>query len=189
MPPVGQACWWQCVLAIYSIMPARLKTAAPIEGVTIEIPPLDMVARVSGTGGFVADIDLLRKFNVNGVEPGELTAVIDALEEQEHLYAMAILDSEDTGIKNTMWYIPVPEGRHGPRIKVAIDPPHAKRPGEVEATVPFDAPAIGPIPAALEQQVRAFIELNRDALLWYWKLGEDISTKKFLARLHPISSK
>jgi hypothetical protein len=104
----------------------------------------------------------------------------------QHLYATAILGPDDTGIDNTLWYIPISED---PRIKVAIDPPHAKRPGGVEATVPFDAPSIGPIPAVLEKQVRQFIELNREALLWYWQLGDDVTTKEFLARLRPISSK
>jgi len=44
----------------------------------------------------------------------------------DQLYATAILSSAVTGIANTLWYIPVPEGQHEPRIKVAIDPPYAK---------------------------------------------------------------
>src|SRR5258708_35400201 len=106
---------------------------------------------VTGTGAVITPIATLRELSG---DPQGIAQFVDALEEQEHLYAMAILDSDDTGIKNTMWYIPVPEARHGPRIKVAIDPPHAKRPGGVEATVPFDAPSVGPIPVALEKQVR-----------------------------------
>jgi hypothetical protein len=106
------------------------------------------------------------------------------LDEQGQLYAMAILGTSVTGIANTLWCIPVPEGR--PRIKVAIDPPHAKRLGGVEATVPFDEdkPASGPISSALEQQVRAFIALNKVALVDYWHLKT--STDEFIARVRPV---
>ena len=101
-------------------------------------------------------------------------------------YAMAILDSAVTGIANTLRYIPVPEGQRGPRIKVAIDPPHAKRPGGREATVPFDEgkPASGRIQPVLERQVTAFMELNKAALLDYWNLK--ITTDDFIAQLRPI---
>jgi hypothetical protein len=106
---------------------------------------------------------------------------------EQQLYAMAIRGSAVTGIPNTLcWYIPVPEGQHGPRMKVAIDPPHAKRPGGTEATVLFDEgkPATGPIPSALERQVRAFIALNKPALLDYWNL--ETTTDEFIALLRPI---
>jgi hypothetical protein len=141
---------------------------------------------VSGTGTFIAPISMLR--NLVGAPDAvqQLEEIAEALAEEEQLYAMAILGSAVTGIANTLWYIPVPEGQHGPRIKVAIDPTHAKRPGGTEATVPFDEgkPASGPIPPALERQVRAFIELNKAALLDYWNLST--TTDEFVARLRPI---
>jgi hypothetical protein len=142
---------------------------------------------VQGTGTFVAPISLLRDIARAPDAVRQLEDVIEALTEQEFLYAMAILDADDTGIANTLWFIPVPEGQHGPRIKVAIDPPRAVRPGGVEATVPFDRdqPATGPIPPALERQVREFIELNCDALLKYWRL-EFPSTRKFISQLRPL---
>jgi hypothetical protein len=98
---------------------------------------------------------------------------------------MAILGTEVTGIENTLWFLPVPTGQHGPRIKVAIDPPHAIRQGGTD--VPFDEekPASGPISPALERQVRTFIEDNKAALLDYWNLV--ITTDKFIARLRPIA--
>jgi hypothetical protein len=99
---------------------------------------------------------------------------------------MTILDEDDTGIKNNLWFQPVPGGQHGPRIKVMIDPPRAVRPGGKEATVPFDSKALGDISSALEGQVRAFIDLNRDVLIKYWNL-EYASTKKFLDELKPLS--
>ena len=155
----------------------------PLEG-TIEIPKPGTVTPVSGSGAFVATIDMLRDFDANGIEPGQLAAMIDALEEQEQLYAMAILSSAKTGIDNTVYMIPVPQGRHGPRLKVAIDPPHAKRPGGIEATVPFDSDTVPPVDARLEQQLRQFIELNRPVLLAYWH-GE-LTTDEFVVQLQSI---
>lgn len=145
------------------------------------------VTVVPGTGAFVAPISLLRGLAEAPDAVQQLGDIADALAEQEQLYAMAILGSAVTGIANTLWYIPVPEGQHGPRIKVAIDPPHAKRPGGTEATVPFDEakPASGPIPPALEREVRTFIALNKPALLDYWNLKT--TTDEFVAQLRPIA--
>jgi hypothetical protein len=71
-----------------------------------------------------------------------------------------------------------------------IDPPKAVRPGRQQATVPFDAdkPAEGTIPSALEREVRAFIELNREALLKEWN-REFASTREFLAAIKPLPRK
>jgi hypothetical protein len=142
---------------------------------------------VTGTGAFVAPIAMLRGLVGAPDAVQQLEDIVEALAEQEQLYAMAILSTAVTGIANTLWYIPVPEGQHGPRIKVAIDPPHAKRPGGTEATVPFDEgkPASGSIPPTLERQVRGFIALNKTALLDYWNLN--VTTDEFVARLRPIA--
>jgi hypothetical protein len=56
---------------------------------------------------------------------------------------------------------------HGPLIKVAIEPAHAKRPAGVVASVPFDAKAVGQISSTLEDKVRQFIKPNEQALLDY----------------------
>jgi hypothetical protein len=106
--------------------------------------------------------------------------------EQEFAYATAILDVDATGIGNALRFQPVPTGPQGPRIKVAIDPPDTIRQGGVEAAVPFaeDKSASGPISPALERQVRAFIELNKPALMDYWNL--EISTNKFLSQIRPL---
>jgi hypothetical protein len=164
-------------------MLTQLKMSPPIEG-TIETPKLGTVSLVSGSGAFVTSIETLRELNEQGIEPGGLTSLIDALEEQEHLYAMAVLTTATTGIDNTVYMIPVPEGRHGPRLKVMLDPPRAKRRGGKEATVPFDSDTVPPVEAELEKQLRTFIELNRLVLLAYWE-GE-LATDEFIAQLRSI---
>lgn len=135
---------------------------------------------VAGTGKVVTPIaDLLK------LSPDQLADFVEALGERENLFAMATMGTEATGIHNTLYMIPVPEGQHGPRIKVMIDPSRAKRPGSgTEATVPFDAAAKGAISSQLERQVRDFIALNRAVLEEYWRL--DIYTDQLFARLRPI---
>jgi len=154
-------------------MLARLKAAAPIEGATIEIPKPGTVALVSGTGAFVAEIDLLRdllrEFDANGVEAGELAAVIEALEDQEAEEDMVSAWPRDTGLGNAIKIIPG-NPRHGPRIKVAIDPPDSFPDGGVTASIPFGEDTIGDpvpkgvVPAKIARQLREFIELNRAVL-------------------------
>jgi hypothetical protein len=145
---------------------------------------------VPRTGAVIVPISTFQQFARAPGASQELIEFTEALLEQEFAYAMAILDADDTGIENNLWFQPVPGGQHGPRIKVMIDPRDAVRPGGKEATVPFDAnkPASGEISQALERQVRAFIELNKPALVRYWNL-EYPSTKKFIADLKPLPLK
>jgi hypothetical protein len=119
--------------------------------------------------------------------PAELKELAEGILEKEYEYAMAILDEDDTGIANNLWFQPAPGGEHGPRIKVMIDPALAVRPGGKQATVPFDPTkkAEGDISPSLERQVRDFIDRNRQVLLRYWNL-EYSSTKKFIADLQPL---
>jgi hypothetical protein len=143
---------------------------------------------VPGTGAFFAQISTLQEIAAAPDAVQRLEAMVEALLEKEFEYAMTILDSDDTGIAtNNLWFQPVPGIQHGPRIKVMLDPAFAVRPGGKQATVPFDPEksAEGDIPPALEREVRAFIDLNRPALLKYWNL-EYPSTKKFLAELKPL---
>lgn len=151
---------------------------------------LDLIEGLSGgvgaiPGGAIISTQALRKLASSDDPAKELNDLAEAVAEQENLYAMATLSSRVTGIDNLLIYIPVPQGQHGPRIKVAVDPPN--KPGGKEATVPFDRgkAASGDIPAALEEQVRRFIALNEIALMEYWRL--DISTDEFIARLRPLA--
>jgi hypothetical protein len=143
-------------------------------------------------GTAVVDVaQIVHQLHAAGLTTRVLADVADAAREEEYAYAMAILDPEDTGIEgHTFFFHPDPEGEHGARIKVNIDPAMATRPGGKQATVPFDPkkPAKGPIAESLEKQVRAFIELNREVLMRYWRL-EYSSTKKFIADIRPLPSK
>ena len=177
----------------------RLKTDAPIEGVTIEIPPLDTVARVSGTGGFVADIDVLRGFNANGVEPGELTALIEALEDQEAEEDMVSAWPDDTGLANAIKILPG-NPAHGPRIKVALNPPDrftgtgewawilfGEKPGSFEE--PRPGRSGGPLPSnTLLRQLKEFIEHNRQLLFAFDRDPDQggISGAQLVKRLRKI---
>jgi hypothetical protein len=143
---------------------------------------------LSGTGAFIAPITIWQTIaaEIAQVSPEaaeRLRQIGDALAEEEALELMTVLHPEHTGVENTLWYIPTKA--HGPRIKIAIDPARAKRRGGVEATVPFDAPSIGLNSERLEKQVRAFIDLNRDALMAYW-FDDRVDTKTFLDQIKPI---
>jgi hypothetical protein len=171
-------------------MLTRLKTSAPMEGATITVPLSGTVRLVSGTGAFVAEISLLREINANGVAPGELTAVIDALEEQaetELLGDMLSYRTKHTGVSNTIFVSTKERMRHGPRIKIAIDPPDSLSPGCVNASIAIDSGEVvaGEEPKAIVlKQAREWIALNRDALLDYWH--QRIDAADFNERIKPI---
>lgn len=144
-------------------------------------------AVVSGTGTFLAPISILKEI-AGAPDAGQrLADFIDALIEEDYAFAMTVLSEADTGIHNTLWFQPAPGIQHGPQIKVMIDPAKTVRPGGKQASVPFDPTrkAEGDIAPALERQVRAFIELNRDALLKEWN-REFASTREFLDALKPL---
>jgi hypothetical protein len=150
----------------------------------------DGVTVVPGTGTAVLPITLLDDIAKAPDAQQRLADVVDALIEEEYAFAMTVLDEDDTGIFNNLWYQPAPGIQHGPRIKVMLDPARAVRPGGKQASVPFDPnkAAEGDISPALERQVRDFIELNREALLKEWN-REFGSTKQFLAALQPLPKK
>ena len=124
---------------------------------------------VSGTGAFVS-ADLLRTWDSIGIKPGDLTKIIEALDEAEaEEEDMVSAWPQDTGLDNAIKIIPG-NPQHGPRIKVAIDPPDRFTKGRVEAVIPFGEDNIGApipkgvVPAEVERQLREFIALNRAVL-------------------------
>jgi hypothetical protein len=138
---------------------------------------------VSGTGSFIAPVEWLQALATAPDGQAQLQLAVEALAEEEAIDLMVSLGPSITGIDNTLWFTPTPA--HGPRIKVAINPAHAKRSSGVVASVPFDAPAVGDISPALEQRVRAFIALNEAVLREYWAL--QIFTDELIRRLKPVA--
>ncbi|WP_315792669.1 hypothetical protein [Bradyrhizobium sp. SZCCHNRI1002] len=119
----------------------------------------------------------------------ELVEEADAAAEGEMLGDMVAFDSTVTGIHNTIFVSTKAGVRHGPRIKVAINPPtHFRADGE-NASVTFDGRVIpdGAVPAALLSQLQEFINQNRAVLFEYW--DQNISTNELQRRLHPIEPK
>jgi hypothetical protein len=101
---------------------------------------------------------------------------------------MVSLTKDDTGIDNTLFastkgYV---SERHGPRIKIAVDPPNRFTAGGKAASMSIhDYNIKGEhIPSELADQVKRFIDLNREALLAYW--DGQIATREFLRRAKPI---
>jgi hypothetical protein len=141
---------------------------------------------IPGTGTAVP-ITLLTEIASAPDARERLADIADALIEEEYAFAMTVLNEEDTGIFNTLWFQRAPGIRDGPRIKVMIDPAKAVSPGRKQPSIPFDPgkPVQGDISPALERQVRDFIELNREALLREWTRGFG-STRQFLAALRPL---
>jgi hypothetical protein len=145
---------------------------------------------VPGMSLFVAPISLLQDLAKAPDAGQRLADFADALIEEEYAYAMTVLTERNTGIYNTLWFLPAPGIQHGPRVKVMIDPARTSRPGGKQAAVPFDRskPAEGDISPALERDVRDWIDLNRDALMKAWNLEYE-GTSDFLDALKPLPKK
>jgi hypothetical protein len=94
------------------------KLNPPLEDL-IEVPPAGTVTSVSSGAGAVVPIEWLREINTNGVRPGELTPLINDLEDQAEEEDMVSAWPDDTGVPNTIKILPG-NPAHGPRIKVAL---------------------------------------------------------------------
>jgi hypothetical protein len=91
----------------------------------------------------------------------------EQLAEEEELTAdMVSYRKNVTGLDNTV-FISVKFPRHGPRIKVAVDPPSHVDPAGNNASVSLDDGRIvaGNLPARTLEQVQRFIDINRDVLM------------------------
>lgn len=101
---------------------------------------------------------------------------------------MVSLPTKRTGIHNTLFASTkgYASERLGPRIKIAVDPPTRLIAAGKAAFMLLGNFYVGgyPIPADIAEQVRRFIELNRDALTAYW--NGDVDTGDFLERVRPI---
>lgn len=94
-----------------------------------------------------------------------MTDIIDDLELEE----MVSYRKNVTGIDHTLFLSPRGNARHGPRVKVAIDPPDSLDPRSHTATITLDGELVaGDVAPDLLRQVQRFIRANREALLDYW---------------------
>jgi hypothetical protein len=99
-----------------------------------------------------------------------------------HAHVTHLAERDITGVDNTVFISPRGNARHGPRIKIAIDPPDSLSPHAKVASMTFDGQVIeGSIPKRIAEQARAFINLNRDVLVAYWNY--EIATDELQQRL------
>jgi hypothetical protein len=117
--------------------------------------------------------------------PGEGVRISDELAERELLEEMVSYRKDVTGVDNTVFISPKGQVRHGPRVKLAINPPDSLDPSTETASIAIEDGNVvaGKVPAKLRKQVQRFIELNRDVLLDYWNYR--IDTKQLHERLKP----
>lgn len=116
----------------------------------------------------------------------ELVDIADELAEEELLEEMVSYRKNVTGIDNTIFISPKGKTRHAARIKLAIDPPDAVNPQSKIAavTIADGTVAAGDVPPHLLEQVRRFIDANREVLLDYWEYR--IDTEALRQRLTPV---
>jgi hypothetical protein len=110
----------------------------------------------------------------------------EQLAEEEELTADIVSYRKNiTGLDNTV-FISVKFPRHGPRIKVAIDPPTHVDPAGNNASVSIDDGRLvaGDLPARTLEQVRHFININRAVLMDYWE--KRIDTDELRQRLRQV---
>lgn len=125
---------------------------------------------VAGTGSVLMPTAVVYEFSRAPGAPPELIELAERLIEQEAEEDMVSALPGDTGLDNAIKIIPG-NPRHGPRIKVAINPPNRFVDGGATAVIPFGEDSIsdpipaGVVPPKVEQQLRQFIELNRQVLL------------------------
>jgi hypothetical protein len=121
---------------------------------------------------------------------GPVVTISDELAARELLGDMVNYKKDITGVDNTVFISQKGYARHGPRIKVAIDPPDSIN--VTSKTVSFSissgevvAGDEADVSAALQKEVEKFIALNRDVLLDYW--NAQITTNQLEERLKAVS--
>lgn len=156
------------------------------------LPP-DVRARMADLGlGLTLGSAFTGPFQIVGGKPVEAVAVDktlpDQLVEEELTASMVSYRKNVTGVDNTI-FISTAFPRHLPRIKVAIEPPtHLDRFGDNAAVLIADGSVLeGKLPTKVRDQVKQFLELNRDALLKYW--NKEIDDEELRAGLKPVLPK
>ena len=110
----------------------------------------------------------------------------DELAEKQLLDEIVSYRKDVTGVDNTIFISPKGNTRHAARIKLAIEPPDSIDPRSKTASVAIgDATVVaGDVPPRLLEQVRRFLEANRDVLLDYWEYR--IDTEELRRRLKSV---
>jgi hypothetical protein len=167
-------------------MSEALKLNPPID--LAEVPRPGTVTAVSSGTAAVVPLEWLQKINAAGIQPGQLGSLLDAMAElaEEEITADRVSYRKSvTGLDNTV-FISVKFPRHGPRIKVAIDPPTHVDPMGNNASVSIDDGRVvaGNLSARELAEVQRFIHVNRDVLLDYWE--KRIDTDELRQRLKTI---
>jgi len=102
--------------------------------------------------------------------------------DETDLQEMVSYRKDVTGVDHTVFISPKGYARHGPRIKVAIDPPDSLDPRGATASIAFDGRVVaGTIEPKLLQQAQRFIELNKPTLQAYWDY--EIDTRQLQEQL------
>jgi hypothetical protein len=124
------------------------------------------------------------------LEPGEaLVDISDELAERELAGDMVNYKKKTTGVDNTVFISQKGYTRHGPRIKIAIEPPDSISVTSKTVSVAIDTGKVvagnkEKVSAALQKQVLKFVVLNRDVLLDYW--NAKISTEELQEKLKAV---
>jgi hypothetical protein len=163
------------------------KLNPPFEG-AIEVPPLGTATSVAHGAAVLVPTDWLRQINASGIRPGDLEILLDSLEEDEAGHMVSIVRKR-SGIHNTLFASTKGNSRHAARIKIAINPPDSLNETCDGASMALhDFSTVGAyMSPRLVEQVKTFIEINRDVLLEYWEAK--IDTEAMLERLKPVPSK
>jgi hypothetical protein len=120
---------------------------------------------------------------------GLIVTISDELVERELLGDMVNYRKKTTGVDNTVFISQKGYTQHGPRIKIAIEPPDSISVTSKTVSVAIDSGKVvagdkTKVSTALKKQVQKFVALNRDVLLDYW--NEKISTEELQERLQAV---
>lgn len=99
---------------------------------------------------------------------------------------MSNLSPRQTGLPFVVWISPKAGARHDVRVKISPGP-RAKLGDFITVTVRPEVREVGrsQLTAAQLEQIRCWVELNRDVLVQFWE-GGIAYTEDVLAQLKPI---
>jgi hypothetical protein len=122
----------------------------------------------------------------HAVHVPELGGTVALVEADQEVEDMVSLRPEKTGVENTVFVSTKGYAEPAPRIKIAVDPPHAFNATSKSASMAVHDHSIRGESVAphIAEQAKRFIDLNREVLLDYWDCK--IDTAELIERLKPI---